>query len=148
MEGDVRLPPMELARGFDVVLANPPYRRAGAGRQALVEERARARHEVAGGLNDFLRAAAHMLRDGGRFYVVFLAERLTELLTGMRTHRLEPKRLRSIQSRAGDDACLVLVEGRKGAGSDGLSIMPPLIIYAGAEYTAEIDSIFGGEQES
>ncbi len=78
-EGDVReigdlLPP----QSFDVALANPPYRESGRGRVAPAEERKVARHETAGGIDDFLRAGSFLLKDGGRFFVVFLAERLAE----------------------------------------------------------------------
>jgi tRNA1Val (adenine37-N6)-methyltransferase len=130
-------------QSFDVVLANPPFRHPGTGRQAPADERAAARHELAGGLTDFLRAASCLLKNGGRFYIVFLAERLAELLAGMRELRLEPKRLRCVHSRAGEGGSLVLVEGRKG-GRSGLSIEPPLYVYDGESYSAEIFTIYEG----
>lgn len=137
-----RLPP----QSFAVVVANPPFRRPGAGRQAPDAERAAARHELAGGLSDFLRAAAYLLPDGGRFCIIYLAERLVELLTTMRGLRLEPKRLRCVHPREGADANLVLVEGRKG-GRPGLLVDPPLHVYDGKEYSAEILAIYGQERE-
>ena len=142
LEGDLRVLPKNLApQSFDVVLSNPPYRRAGTGRKAPAAERAAARHELAGGLEDFLRAASFMLRHGGRFYIVYLAERLAELLAMMRRERLEPKRLRCVHSRAGERGRMVLVEARKGGG-EGLSIEPPLFIYDGEKYTEEVLAIY------
>ena len=141
---DLRALPAELAGGFDVVLANPPYRRAASGRVAPGAERAAARFELAGGLADFLGAAALLLRHGGRCGVVHLAERLAELLDELRTNRLEPKRLRLVHSRAGAAAKLVLVEGRKGA-RPGLTVEAPLIIYSegeGRAYSGEMREIF------
>lgn len=144
LEGDLRNLRGRLEpQAFDVVVANPPFRRPGTGRQAPVTERAVARHELAGGLADFLRAAAFLLKDGGRFYIVFLAERLVELLAGMRELRLEPKRLRCVHPRRGEGAGLVLVEGRK-AGRAGLLVEPPLHVYDGEAYSAEILAIYGG----
>jgi tRNA1Val (adenine37-N6)-methyltransferase len=142
LEGDLR----ELggclgSQAFDVVVANPPFRRPGTGRQAPETERAAARHELAGGLTDFLRAAAILLRDGGRFYVVFLMERLAELLSGMQQLRLEPKRLRCVHPRSGERANLVLVEGCKGGGA-GLLVEPPLYVYEGTAYSAEILAMY------
>lgn len=142
LQGDLRglhkrLPPQT----FDVVVSNPPFRRPGTGRQAPDAERAAARHELAGGLSDFLRAAAYLLRDGGRFHVIYLAERLTELLTAMQNLRLEPKRLRCVHPRLSEAANLVLVEGRKG-GRSGLLVEPPLCVYDGNTYSAEILAIY------
>lgn len=143
VEGDVR----HLGKGlapetFQVVLANPPYRRVESGRKAPDAERAAARHELAGGLEDFLRAGAALLREGGRFYTIYLAERLTELLAGMSHQRLEPKRLRCIHSRSGEKARMVLVDGRKG-GRPGLEVEPPLFVYGEKGYSAEVLRIYG-----
>jgi tRNA1Val (adenine37-N6)-methyltransferase len=144
LEGDLRRLQGSLEpQTFEVVVANPPFRPPGTGRQAPVSERAAARHELAGGLTDFLRAASYLLKNGGRLYIVFLAERLAELLVGMRELRLEPKRLRCVHSRAGERGSLVLVEGRKG-GRSGLAIEPPLYVYDGEGYSAEILAIYEG----
>lgn len=141
---DLRELPEEFAAGsFDAVVTNPPYRRPASGRVAPGAERGAARHELAGGLTDFLRTAALLLNNGGRFYIVYLAERLAELLDEMRTFRLEPKRLRTVHSRAGEPAKLVLVEGRKNA-RPGLAVEAPLIIYqegAGRVYTGEAERL-------
>ena len=103
-----------------------------------------ARHEFSGGLDDFLRAAAFLLNSGGRFYIVYLAERLAELLAAMRCFRLEPKRLRMVHSREGESARMVLVEGRKN-GKPGMNVEPPLIVYKGDErdYTEEVLAMYG-----
>ncbi len=126
----------------DVVLSNPPYRRVDTGRTAPVAERAAARHELAGGLDDFLAAAAYLLGQGGRFYIIYLAERLAELLAAMSRQRLEPKRLRSVHSRSGEPARMVLVEGRRN-GRPGMMVEAPLYVYDGENYTAEVLAIYG-----
>jgi len=125
------------AQSCDVVVSNPPFRKPGTGRLAPDETRATARHEVAGGLEDFVGAAAYLLKNGGRFYVVYLAERLADLLVEMRARKIEPKRVRMVHSRPGDEARLVLVEGRR-AGRPGLVIEPPLYVYEGDGYSAEV----------
>ena len=138
--GDVRMLPGDWQEGgFDVVMTNPPYRRPSEGRVPPGDERARARFELAGGLPDFLRAAAWLLNNGGRFFIVYLAGRLAELLDGMRTCRLEPKRLRLVHPRPDEPARLVLVEGRKNR-RPGLTVEAPLVLYlpgAGRNYSAE-----------
>lgn len=145
VEGDLRqirdLFPVE---SFDLVVSNPPYRNSGSGRIAPEDERAAARHELAGGLADFLSAASYLLCNGGRFAIVYLAERLAELMDGMREYRLEPKRLRCVHSRLGAPAKMVLVEGRKCGGS-GMAVEPPLYIYRSAErdYSDEVLALYG-----
>lgn len=132
-------------QSFDAVLTNPPYRKIGTGRQAPNRERAQARHELAGGLADFLEAAAFCLGDGGRFFIVYLAERLADLLTQMRQVRLEPKRVRCVHGRIGDSARMVLVEGRKG-GRAGLEIETPLFVFDGEAYSREVREMYGVEE--
>ena len=145
IEGDLRqirnLFPVE---SFGMVISNPPYRSPGRGRIAPEDERAAARHELAGGLSDFLLAANYLLCNGGRFAVIYLAERLAELLAGMREFRLEPKRLRCIHSRLGEPAKLVMVEGRK-CGGPGMAVESPLYVYQGGgrEYTDEVLACYG-----
>ena len=145
IEGDLRnIRDLFPAAAFGLVVANPPYRKPGSGRVAPEDERAAARHELAGGLEDFLSAASYLLTNGGRFVVVYLAERLAELLEKMRGVRLEPKRLRCVHSRLGEAARIVLVEGRK-CGGQGLVVEPPLYVYRGPgrDYTEEILKLYG-----
>lgn len=112
----------------DLVVSNPPYRHPDSGRIAPNGERAAARHEISGGLVDFIAAAGWLLREGGRFAVIYLAERLPELMISMATARLEPKRLRVVHPQRGKEAKMVLVEGCKG-GRPGLRIEDPLYVY-------------------
>ncbi len=129
------------AGGFEVVLMNPPYRIPTAGRLSAGGERAACRHELNGTINDFLHASHWLVRHGGAVYLIFLAERLPELLRQMQLCSLEPKRLRMIHSDRRRDAHLVLVEGRKG-GRPGLTVQSPLYIYEEGEYTKEIRRLF------
>ncbi len=52
--------------------------------------------------------------------------------------------MRCVHARAGESARLVLVEGRKRGGA-GLVVEPPLYIYDGAEYSAEMLRIYRAE---
>jgi tRNA1Val (adenine37-N6)-methyltransferase len=143
IEGDLRRHKEIFApQSFDVVVTNPPYRSLNTGKAAPNLDRAAARHELAGGLVDFVTAAAYLLGNGGRFYAIYLAERLTDLLATMRLKNLEPKRLRLVHSRVGEDAKLVLIEGRR-AGNPGLKVDSPLYIYAGDRYSDEVLACYG-----
>jgi tRNA1Val (adenine37-N6)-methyltransferase len=129
---------------FDVVVSNPPFRKPSSGRISANREKQLARHEIKGGLTDFLAAAAYLLRPKGRLALIYAAERAVELLVSLRRAGLEPKRLRWVHSFAVDGALLVLVEAVKG-GRSGIEVEPPLVIYRkGKEYSAEVAKIVAG----
>lgn len=134
---------LDVPQSFDVVVTNPPYRVLASGRIAPDDERAAARHELAGGLENFLKAAAWLLKNGGHFHIVYLPERLAELLAVMRAVNIEPKSLRCVHSRKGEPAKLVLVEGRRAARPGGLQIEAPLYLYEGEGYSAEVLEFYG-----
>lgn len=145
MRGDVRAVEECLpARSFDVAVCNPPYRPPRSGRVNPDRERLLARHEVEGGLADFVRAGAYLLRHRGRMCLVYPSERAVELFAVMRQHRLEPRRVRFVHSFADAPATLVLAEGVKGARTS-LTVLPPLVIYRrDDEYTDETAGLLGG----
>lgn len=115
------------AGSMDYAISNPPYFRAGSGISASDVSRQTAREETNCTLADICAAAQRALRFGGCFALVYKPERLTDLLGELRTHALEPKRLRFVQSRADVSPSLVLIEARRG-GKPGLTIEPPLLI--------------------
>lgn len=126
---------------FDRVVSNPPFRAPESGQCSFGDERAHSRHELAGGLNDFLATGSALLRQGGTLSMIHLSERLVDIVTGMRQADIEPKRIRLIHSRSDSEARLVLVEGRK-RGRPGLEIEPPLFVYDDMEYTAEVSAMY------
>jgi tRNA1(Val) A37 N6-methylase TrmN6 len=130
------------ARSFDVAVFNPPYRKVGSGRVNPREEKALARHEVAGSVTDFLRTARHALKPGGRVCLIYPCSRMVEALHRMRSEKLEPKRLRMVHSSPDSRGDFILVEGLKGGGEE-LSVLTPLFIYDGAGgYSVELKSLF------
>ncbi len=144
--GDVRAAgSIGSAASFDVVVCNPPYRRAASGRMSPNDEKQIARHEIHGKLGDFLTAAAFLLRAKGRMALVYLAGRAVDLLSSMRQARLEPKRLRMVHGFRDSGASLILVEGVK-HGRSGVEILPPLIVYRRAkEYSDEVAAMIAGK---
>ncbi|RLB05745.1 MAG: SAM-dependent methyltransferase, partial [Deltaproteobacteria bacterium] len=99
---------------FDVVVANPPYYRVSDGRLNLHSQKAIARHEIKCTIEDILRMARYLLKEGGRIFVIFPAHRSITLLSGLRNKSLEPKRLRWVHSKSGEGANFILVEAYKG----------------------------------
>jgi tRNA1Val (adenine37-N6)-methyltransferase len=127
---------------FSHVLCNPPYRARTQGRACVDEEKALARHELGCELVDVARAASYLLRPRGGFCVVYPAARLCELMTVLRTERLEPRTLRLVHPRTERPAKLVLLHAVKGSRA-GLTVLPPLVIHADDEqaFSAEVSAM-------
>ncbi|MGM0646393.1 MAG: tRNA1(Val) (adenine(37)-N6)-methyltransferase [Thermodesulfobacteriota bacterium] len=124
------------AETYSVVVANPPYRSPQAGRASPYAGRQEARFAPGAALETFVAAAAYALANRGRFACVFLAERLPYLCAVLRQHRLEPKRMRFVHSRAQRPAKQILVEARKNSGEQ-LHVEPPLVLYGAEGLRAE-----------
>jgi len=122
---------------FDLVVANPPYRAMAAGRENPDHGRRVARGESTATLADFVAAARRYTRRGGRVAFIFTARRSAELISTMRTNKLEPKRIRLVHPQIAMPASVMLIEARAGGGIE-VAIEPPLILYERPGiYTAE-----------
>lgn len=142
VHGDVKqISQLFRAGEFDVLCANPPYRKVGSGRLNPETEQAIARHEVACQLKDLLSAAKYLVKPGGKVFLIYLSERLSELLGGLSRYRLEPKKIRCIHTAVHTSASLVLVEAHRDAAS-GVLVLPPLFLYnEGNVYSSEAKRI-------
>lgn len=126
--GDIRGSKELFSSGqFDLVVSNPPYFAEGSGYVSPDAERAAARGEAACSLDELCKAAAYLCRTGGVFCLVHRAERLCDLVSALREHGLEPKRLRFVSHDKAKEPSLVLLEARRG-GAPGVKIMPPLFM--------------------
>ncbi len=128
---------------FDVVTSNPPYMNDNHGLKNPDLPKAIARHEVFCTLDDVCREASLLLRSGGRFYMVHRPHRLAEIITALKTYRLEPKRMKLVHPFADKDANMVLIEAVRG-GRSMMKVEAPVIVYQKpGVYTQEIYDIYG-----
>lgn len=145
VQGDLReIRSLLPAHSFRLVTCNPPYFPAGTGYLCPEDSRRRARHEQQESctVEEVCSAAAWLLQYGGRFCLCQRPERLTDVLSAMRTAGLEPKRLRWVQQRPEKAPWLFLAEGKAGA-KPGLSVEPPLIVEnADGNYSDEMKMIY------
>jgi len=126
----------------DIVVSNPPFRKAESGRINPNRQRAVARHEINVTLQDVVKAAGDILKTTGRFVLVYTSERLPELVQNMRSSRIEPKNVRFIHSRMDSEAKLMIIVGIK-QGRPGLKVGPPIVIYnEDGSYTEEVEAMF------
>ncbi len=132
------------AQSFDIAVFNPPYRRLNSGKINPDSEKAVARHEVKGTIDDFLAGSRYLLKDSGRVYIIYPAARMVQLIARMRHYDLEPKRLRIVHSNGASGGVFVLAEGLRGGGEEA-KILPPLFIYNDdGIYTKEVKDILRG----
>jgi tRNA1(Val) A37 N6-methylase TrmN6 len=125
----------------NLVTCNPPYRVVGTGVMSESEVDQTARHETMCTLDDVLAASARLLRWGGRLCLCHLPERLADVLTAMRVHGVEPKRLRFAHAREDKEPFLLLVEGKRGA-KPSLRVEPPLFLTVGGKTSPEMERIY------
>jgi tRNA1(Val) A37 N6-methylase TrmN6 len=112
---------------FDVIVANPPYTKYGSGKTSPSAERQTARQDRMASLDVWINLHT-MLKNRGRYFLIFPAPRAAELMSLMREKNLEPKRLRFVHPLHHKPASLVLIEAVKAAGI-GIEVLPPLIVH-------------------
>ena len=100
-------------KSFDAVLCNPPYEKFGSGILPDNERIAVCKAEVFCSLNDIVNCARNALKDGGRLFMCHKTERLTDVITSFRQHKIEPVRLRFIKGKGKKGSYLFLIEGVK-----------------------------------
>lgn len=146
LQADIRdLRGGDWSQGFDLVVSNPPFRCPSTGRISVGEERAVARHEIALRLADLAATASRLLKDKGRFFMIYHPGRLLEVFDTLRANRLEPKRIRFVHNSIGAESKIVLIEAAKD-GRQGLKIEGPLYVYdEGGGYTHEVQRMYEGE---
>lgn len=135
------------ASTFDLVVANPPFRKQGTGRLSPRAGRDLARHESTAGLADFLAVARYLVRPGGSICFVHHPSRLAEFLATADTLKLVPVRLRLVHGAPGREATMFLVELTKER-QRLFRVLPPLIVRGDdSTYTPELRRIFGQEHD-
>ena len=127
---------------FDVIVANPPYTRCGTGKKSPSPERQTARQDQTASLPCWLDLQT-LLKNKGKYFLVFPASRSAELITLLRKKGLEPKCLRCVHPFQDKPASLVLIEAIKNRGV-GLEILPPLVVHEkDGSYSKEMREIYG-----
>lgn len=113
---------------YELVFSNPPYMKATSGAHNQNTVKTVARHEINGGIADFAKSAARLLKYGGSFAAVYRPDRLCDLISAMREGKIEPKRMTFVHADLASEPSMVLIEGKKG-GKSGLKVTKPLVIY-------------------
>lgn len=130
---------------FDIVVSNPPYFKVtDKSKLNKNDYKTIARHEINLNLEQLLKSASILLKEGGTFAMVHRSERLVEILNMFRKYMIEPKRLQFVYSSPKTtDAVAILIEGKKTNKQGELKVLQPLYVKnSNNEYTKEILDIF------
>lgn len=113
---------------FDLITCNPPYFKVkSTSRFNKNDYKTIARHEVTLTLEQVLSIAKKLLKNNAPIALVHRPERLVDIITLMRKYNLEPKRIRFVYPKKGENANVLLIEGTKN-GKPGIKILEPLYI--------------------
>ncbi|RJP18491.1 MAG: methyltransferase domain-containing protein [Deltaproteobacteria bacterium] len=126
---------------FDLVVSNPPFRRAGTGRRNPDPGKEAARHEVSCSLPELFDAAARYMAPSGRFALVLPFERLPEIEACARLEGMGPELVRFVHPREGSPPSRVLCcASRRPAGTPREH--PPLYLHGDRrKYCPEVDRV-------
>ncbi len=131
---------------YDAVITNPPYKKLNTGITNENRKRLISRHEVEATLEDFISIASKLLKNNGAFYMVHRPERLADIIENLRKYKLEPKKIRFVHSKEGQEANMILIKSVKGA-KPFLKIERPMYVYNEEQnYTDEILEIYNKEK--
>ena len=126
VNADIRSLHETLGHGkFDAAACNPPYFQGGT--KSVDSARRLSTHQEECTVMDVAACARRMLKNGGRFYMVYPAARLAEAICALSGAGVEVKRLTPVCSKRGRPPYLFLYECKKGA-RVGLTIQTPVIL--------------------
>ena len=111
--------------------------------ESVSDAKRTARHEGDPPPSDLCRAAERLIKNGGRFCVIYPAPRAFEMMRAMYENRLAPKRIRTVHGVAGRPPKFVLMDAVKGGG-EGLHWLEALVLRnEDGSFTEEWHRIYG-----
>ena len=129
---------------FDLITCNPPYFKLND--DSIVNDnsvKSIARHEIKITLDDIMRVSKKLLKNNGSLCIVHRTDRLIDIISSMKKHNIEPKRIQFVYPKKGKESNIVLIDGHKN-GKSGLKILDPIYVHNDdGSYTEEVLKMFG-----
>ena len=113
---------------YDIILANPPYFKNTNSTKNEDIHKIIARHEVMITLEEVVKIAFQLLKEGGYFATVNRVDRFMEIIELFNKYKLEIKYIRFVYDNLECEPSLFYIEGFKG-GKSGCTIDKPFIMY-------------------
>ena len=134
--GDLTQMPVVLRRGFDHVIANPPYYPRGGTPSPVAARDLALRAEVP--LSVWVAAATRRLHPGGWLTLICGADGLPEVLAAL-APRMGSVAALPLAPREGRPALRIVLRARKG-GRGAFQLLAPLVIHRGAAHDGDRES--------
>lgn len=106
---------------YDLVLCNPPYKKAESHKISEKREIAVCKYELELNFDELCCAVSKILKFGGKFCFVHESNRLCELVSTLQKYNLEPKKIEVCYPAKKSESNVVLIEAVKG-GKSGVII--------------------------
>jgi tRNA1(Val) A37 N6-methylase TrmN6 len=130
-------------QSFDAVATNPPYDQVLRGRHSPTALKSAAHAMQGGGLEEWLKTAVRLLRDGGILTMIHRADRLDDVLAAL-PRRAGAVVVRPVQAQKDQAATRILVQATAGSRAP-LTLLPPFILHdKDGQFTPEADAIHKG----
>ena len=131
---------------YDTIVCNPPYFKVNDVKVVSRKETLSiSRHESGTSIDDFIRSASYLLKNGGNFAMSCRVDRLIEIIELFRKNNIEPKKIQFIYNNINSSSKMLFIEGQKG-GKSGLKIIKPFILRnLDNTYTEEYNSFIKGD---
>jgi tRNA1(Val) A37 N6-methylase TrmN6 len=104
---------------FDVITCNPPYFRYNG--KSLVnkdEKKSISRHELFVNLSELVETISYLVKDNGKIYMVYQAQRLLELSSELNKRNIFIKEIYFVITNDTNSINIVLIKAIQGAKSD------------------------------
>ena len=131
--GDLAAMPRALRRGFDHVIANPPYYAAGGSPSPVAVRDKALRVETP--IATWVQVAAQRLVPGGWLTMIFATSCLPEALAAL-APKMGSAMVLPLSPRIGREPPRVILRARKG-GRAAFRLLPPFVIHEGAAHNGD-----------
>lgn len=112
----------------DVIVSNPPYKKKGCGRLNPDSQKAIARHEITLDIDMLFKCSKRLLKEKGKLYIIFPAQRLSDLFLTMERYTFSPEFIRFVHTKKDSIAKRVILCAEKNSNSPCV-VHPPFYIY-------------------
>lgn len=113
----------------DIIISNPPYKKRDSGRINPNSQKAIARHEITLDLDMLFNCANRLLKKKGKFYLIFPAERFSDLINTMKKYEFSPEISRDIHTKNKSFPKRIILCAVKDSNATCV-VQQPLFIYA------------------